>query len=47
MISAALGMLTHEVMHISISEIMSHTDVAAEDEHISPISVVDFQCAKL
>jgi hypothetical protein len=47
MISAALGMLTQEVMHISISEIMSHTDVAAEDEHISPISVVDFQCAKL
>jgi hypothetical protein len=47
MISAALGMLTQEVMHISISEIMSHTDVAAEDENISTVGVVDFQCAKL
>jgi hypothetical protein len=34
-------------MHISISEIMSHTDVTAEDENISPIGVVDFQWSKL
>jgi hypothetical protein len=47
MISAALGMLAHEVLHISISEIMSHTDITAEDENISVVSVVDFQWSKL
>jgi predicted metal-dependent peptidase len=42
MVSAALGMLAHEVMHISIAEIMSHTDITAEDENISTVGVVDF-----
>jgi predicted metal-dependent peptidase len=46
-ISVALGMLTHEVMHIAITEITSHTDVTAENENISPIGVVDFQWSKL
>jgi hypothetical protein len=34
-------------MHIAITKMRGHTDITAEDEHISPISVVDFQCAKL
>jgi hypothetical protein len=40
-------MLTQEVMHIAIAKITCHTDVTAEDENISSVSVVDFQWSKL
>jgi hypothetical protein len=46
-VSVALGMFTQEVMHIAIAKITSHTDVATEDENISPIDIVDFQWSKL
>jgi hypothetical protein len=40
-------MLAQEVMHIAITKMRGHTDVATEDENISPVGVVDFKWSKL
>jgi hypothetical protein len=42
MISMALGMLAQQVMHIAITKITCNTDIAAENQYIRTICVVDF-----
>ena len=41
-IIVALGMLTQEIVYITIRQITCHTDISAENQYISVICVVKF-----